>query len=233
MRKLIAFILVAILGIGIGLSINPSNPNVEEEYNCVVGKNYQEHCVKVIVDNQTNLVNAKDKLDVTKYPSYIIDEEGYFLQFDVLGQRFKEKYFGVLEEHVYDDYYFVDFIKDNVTSFKFVLEGDYNPNDIYARMIILIQEFENYGYYYVSNGLIQVEVVWFDSLNLVHKIKIGTTTSSLLDVDFSVDYNTFIDGDLGSLIRLEAVTINIVEVETFYNDYITNLTYDGYVLDYK
>lgn len=232
MKKILVFILVAILGVGLGIAISPKAPQVSEtEQDCIMGKNYVEHCVDVY-EQPSNVVSAKDPLDKDKYPSYMLDEDGYFVPFEDIGIKLKEKYFGSTETHMYDDYYFLDLSNPNITKFKFVLEGSYNADDLYAKTILMLQEFRNYGFYYISNGVTIVEVYWIEN-GVTHEIRLGISVATLLNEDFFITPDSFIEGEFGNLLETESCQINQVFSNADYDNYVTDETFIGYVLDFK
>lgn len=230
--KVLTFLLVAIMGIGLGLALSPSQPSIENEVECDYGKNYLEYNCQEVLEQPSYVVNAKEKLDTNKYPSYMIDAEGYYLQFDELGRLFKEKYFGVIEEHQYDNYVFLDLSNPNITKFKFVLEGNYNADDIYAKAVLLLNEFRNYEFYYVSNGVIIIEVYWIEN-GLTKEVRLGVSTATLLNQDFTLGVATFFDNEFGSIVEVENCQVNQELAQNKYDQYVTEQTYIGYVLDYK
>lgn len=233
MKKILYISLGFILAIGLVWALRPSSSTVIEE-NCIYGRGGVSQCYEeenmVYVGIQP--VDAKVKLDTGKYPSYMIDAEGYYVSIDSIGKLFKEKYFGI-QDMSYDDYYYINPYDTGITKFRFRLEGDLNVNDLFAKIVLMANEFANYGNYYINNSIVVFELYWEDTVGQPHRLIVYFGMQSLLNENFVVNPQGLFDGEFDNGYVYDNLVITQSEILTLYDNYIANGTYSGYVLNFN
>lgn len=236
MKKLL-LVLFSILVIGLGGCVAPANTDtvtiedLNENLECLVGLNGQLSCYEIDDDNDFT-VKASGDLDKTKLPSYMLECVELYCEYvsvDDLGIKLKEKYFLSTESHIYDDYH----KSQGETLFKFVLEGEYNENDIFAKISILLFELQYYDYYFLSSTHVVIQVYWTEDNGQAHRIIVESSSDNLLSEAITITPMAVYDGDLELYYDLMNLVIDMDEVYAYYNVYVTEETFIGYVLDYK
>ena len=100
-----------------------------------------------------------------------------------------------------------------------------------ARTIMLIEELRNYNFYLMSANDLFIEVFRDDTMYIQY-FSIYITTTVLMSDAFTITP----DGVLANDYEMELFSyepIDYWEVMAFYDDYVLNNTFDGYVLDFK
>lgn len=155
-------------------------------------------------------------------PDYIKDVDGNYITFEELGGLLKLKYFGV-EANQTDDR------SQMGSKADFVFKGvdGMSGEETLARMIILIQEFKNYDFYILSCSSLNVKV-YSDSW----MIDIEVPLAVIINEYFDITLDAVINEEFETNIIYTNITIDQVSVQSNYDTFITNSTFDGYVLNY-
>jgi len=171
--------------------------------------------------------------DTNLAPSYMIDENGDYIPFNDLAIKLKAKYFGDVDIDSYsqaNDLY--KMIPYATMTFTFT-DYDITIDEVVARLILLIEELANYTYYALSGNGIDISILYSDGQN-THTINFTIPQVILTNGIFTLNYDSIIGNEFESYIRATEVydTIDILAVKTYYDDFVANGTYDGYVLNY-
>lgn len=165
--------------------------------------------------------------DTTQYPSYMLDSEGQYVTMEQLGLLLKDKYFGI-SKYTNDNYY----KSEGVTMLQFSNDDqyDYNPNELYAKMVLILQEISNYNYYILNNEVI-VKFIWNTTDGYTKIFELKTSSENLLSDTLIISPDSFFTGYLEMKYR-DNGEVEVVEenITALYDYYVENGTYDGYVL---
>lgn len=159
------------------------------------------------------LENDKDLVDETKFPAYIWDVDGNYINAKTLIDSLVLKYFNQTSNY------------SNVgTEFRFDIYGtELSNDDIIARLTLLILELEQYDFYLLdSSELLVVLNQGASSYFRITRMTILTTDNYTLTPDMF--WEKLMDTEV------EGFVYSIEEVTTLYDDYVTNETFTGYVL---
>ena len=171
------------------------------------------------------IIELSTKFDKDKMPTYTIDENGDYVSFDDLAILLKQKYFGVSSSA--NDNYMMTYQARMV--YKFTTELD--ANDIYARLVLLIEELRHYEFYIISCSYINVTVLASDINGQPIEQYINIPLVIMLNEAFTVDIETIYNGSFE--IEYEHYnTVDLLTAQALYDDYVLNETFTGYVLDY-
>lgn len=174
------------------------------------------------------VINAFE--DVTVYPSYMLDENDEYVTVDQIGLLLKAKYFINEDVNAEDDYY----KKDGKTLFKFDLGvDDLASNDLFAKAVLILNEIENYDYYYLSSTDVVIDIVWMDTNYYAHRVTLTTSKDNLLSDTLIITPEGFFTNYLEMEYDTMDCTVTQPEVLAYYYAYTTNETYGGYVLNYE
>lgn len=166
--------------------------------------------------------------DTTQYPSYMLDYEGNYVSMLDLGELLKMKYFE-LGVNQYDI-----FSKRNGSTFiriSNVIMTDYNENDLFVKLFLMMEELSNYNYYILNND-VTIMFVWYDTAGIQRSIELTTSSENLLSDTLYITPDGFFTGYLEMSYDSLNVTISQLEVNSIYETYKTDSTYSGYVLNY-
>ena len=180
-----------------------------------------------IYENETLYETADkegDYLDKSKLPEYIFDVNGDFIDENMLLALLVEKYFPLYVKN--DDTYILLDYRFSMRIFEDSQTTPYSVDDIIARIILLINEFRNYDYYYINCS--QVEVINFINGN---RVEILFASQNLLTDTIPIIPEIVCNNYLFNEISGASFSTNTVK--TYYDGYVMNNTFDGYVLDYK
>lgn len=159
-------------------------------------------------------------------PDYIKDELGDYISFKELSILLKSKYFENDLEDV-NDYYDIG----SQAKIKYVLESGQDMNDVFARMVLLIEELRNYEFYLLSCNELSLEVHWNTEGNqhrLMVEIPLVVLTGNYFVFSLDGVYNGDYEIDFSSV--QEGLDVSLSQIK--YNEYVTNGTFTGYVLNY-
>ena len=186
-----------------------------------------ENMSNTISTMSTTITELKDTFDETKAPGYTLDENGNYIDFDELMSRLKLKYFGIDVNE--DDDFYIGVITNIII---FDRTSNLNINEIFARTALMLEELSQYSQYILSSGeYIAHYYLFIDSVD--YQIKITVTSTTMLADYFIVTPNGMYNEDYEMrLWYSDNVVLDIVEIQAYYDSYVTNLTFDGYVLNY-
>lgn len=172
------------------------------------------------------VINAFD--DTSQYPSYMFDEHNEYVTIDDLGALLKVKYFETTFVDERDDYY----KKSGETVFKIVMQqGFYTQDDMFAKAVLMLNELENYDYYYLSSSDVVIEVYWLEPTGYGRGFEIRTSKDNLLSDTLLITPEGFFTNYLEMEYDTMDVEIDETLVNTWYNEYKDD--YIGYVLNYQ
>lgn len=234
MKKLLSIAIALLLVFSIGAC--NSVPDVEQDLtyeNCVVGLNGRISCWEVEEDDVSfsllQQVNAKDEFDKDSYPDYMNDELGNYVTLNSIGDLFKAKYFDGELPHEYDDHFVLGY-----TQFKFIMyDKAYSPDDIFSRIVLMLNELANYEYYILSSTHVVINVYWTDIHNEAHRIIISTMSGNLLGDGIILTCDSIYDGLFEMSYNAGEDNINILDVNIYYEDNVNSKLFDVFVLDFK
>lgn len=176
-----------------------------------------------LVTLSLEIMVIKDTFDKAKNaPDYIKDDLGDYVSFEDLGAMLQTKYFGENAITSYDV-----FEIGSKAYLQFELDGTYDTNELFAKMVLLIEEVRHYEFYVLSCNELEIYIMW-DNKRMSITIPLVVIINSYFDITLNGVY----DGDYE--MNLWTYETSIVEsaAQLLYDDYKTNLTYDGFVLNY-
>jgi|LGVF01.2.fsa_nt_gb hypothetical protein len=182
-----------------------------------------------LVTLSLEMMVVKDTFDKAKdAPDYIKDEFGGYVSFEDLGMLLKQKYFNTLSITT------SDIFEIGSQAYIQIWLGDTNltNDDILARTILLIEEVRNYDFYVLSCNELEVYIMFTNDNGNDSRISVNIPLVVIINNYFEITPNGILDGDYE--MELWTFNANVIElnVQTLYDDYKTNLTYDGFVLNY-
>ena len=165
--------------------------------------------------------------DTTQYPSYMLDSEGNYVSMEQLGKLVKTKYFQ-LGNQEYDKYY----KEEGVTYLQFVDNDfvDYDQNQIFAKLVLILEELSDYKYYILNNEVL-VRFFWHSTDGYTKSVQLKTASENLLSDTLVISPDSFFTGYLEMKYKLDSVLIDEEIITLIYDDYVTNGTFNGYVLN--
>ena len=181
---------------------------------------YEEDTISASVQDfeflSTMELAEKDYLDASKFPSYIFDESGNYINAQTLGNMLSQKYFGV----------------DSTTTigfqYKIVLipPSNMSQSEIMSRLGLMLVELELYDFYLLDSNELYIQLNTGGSEYVKAKISLFTT-------DKYVFHPAMIwEGMLDT--RLYGIDVTSTTVEGYYDDFVNSETFTGYVLpNYK
>lgn len=168
--------------------------------------------------------------DTDLAPSYMQDENGDYISFNDLAIKLKAKYFGDVDANSYsgasDNYAMIPYA---TMTFTFT-DYDITIDEVIARLILLIEELACYDYYALSSNGIILNILYSDGA-YSHTVNFSIPKIVVTNGIFTLNYNSIIGNEFESYITAQE-TIDRIAIETYYNDFVLNGTYDGYVLNY-
>ena len=176
-----------------------------------------------LVTLSLQMMVVKDTFDKAKdAPDYIKDELGGYISFKDLGIMLKQKYFNDFSVTQYDK-----FEMGSSANMQFELSGIQDTNDLFAKIVLMIEEIRNYDFYVLSCSELEITLI-YDNKIMTVIIPLVVVINSY----FEITLNGVYDGDYEMKVKLYQASINEINAQLFYDDYKTNLTYDGFVLNY-
>jgi hypothetical protein len=182
-----------------------------------------------LITLSTDIIEVKGTLDKTKAPSYIVDEFEEYVSFEQLAKLLKAKYFGDATA-VSGANGVEKFEVGQQAYIRYMFGMDTSYEELIARLILLTEELRLYQFYILSCPELYIHVYLFQNgVDTQFKLTIPLVT---LTSDFiTITPDGVYDGDYE--IRLEAPSYNKALVQQYYDEFVTNETFAGYVLDYK
>lgn len=159
------------------------------------------------------------ELDKTKAPSYILDLDGNYVPFEDLAQLLLQKYYGVGLGQGFARINFQARIQTDITS-------ELTIDEFVARTILMFEEIRQYDWYIIGSSEFYMYLT-FNGATVEVSIPIQTMRADWLTMTPEVIYNSWYE------ISIKHISYNNTQVQAFYDEYVTNGTFNGYVLDYK
>ena len=163
------------------------------------------------------LTSEKDYLDKTKFPDYIWNIEGEYVDVNELAKLLVEKYLGLTE----------DVSGFTGTTFTIKLDNDteFTNEDFMVRVCMMIMELAEYDFYTIDSSQFYIEFVGGASEYMIGR------TSLLVSDNYNLHPAIFWSGLLDT--QVEGITYDVLLLDDIYDTFIENETFSGYVLDYK
>lgn len=177
---------------------------------------------------------VKDTFDKAKdAPDYIKDELGGYVSFEMLSIRLLEKYYGIyddeeleLEENKYNNLYDMG----TQAYIRYMFDSDMSDEELIARTILLIEELRQYNFYVLSCPELVIHLYKFETSD--HQFKITIPLVVLINDYFEITPDGIYTGDYEMELEVYGNNLNFAEMQTYYDDFILNETFSGYVLNY-
>lgn len=158
-----------------------------------------------------------DELDKSKSPSYVLDENDEYVNFDKVVELLIEKYFGDKVTIVNSKIGF---------QIKIVLEpNEISQSEYMARLILMIEELSNYDFYIIGGSELYIQTNFGGTSWVI--IPIQTLRSSFITITPAVVYNGLYEIDIYNHYY------NPTTVQTLYDEYVLSGLYVGYALNYE
>lgn len=214
----------------------------------VYGLNGQTSVYENVMITMTTLsTQIKDTFDKTKAPAYMLDINGEYVSYSSLMIKLKEKYFNDIDTGIYDSWYdeFNDVYVNNTIFEDYyemssqakimygidTRENQMNDDEILARAMLLIEELRLYEFYVLSCSTINLEL-YIQQGNYTHQIHIQIPLVVVINDMFDITLDGIISQDYEMKITTDGYTTNQTIAQQYYDNFILNGTFAGYVLDY-
>lgn len=167
----------------------------------------------------------KDTFDKQKAPAYLLDDLGEYVSFEQLAYKLKAKYFG--DETVNE----VDlFTMGSQAYFRFGFISDMSEEEVIARIVLMIEELRLYSFYLLSSPELVIHIYRFAEHDYQTMVAIPLTV--VINDYFQITCDGLYDGDYD--IRTEFNTeLDLILIEAYYDAFVLNETFSGFVLNYK
>lgn len=224
MKKLLLIGLFIIVGLGIFFALPTSNepePELETDYvGIIVGLNGIEYEYIVKAEEPSQGVLAAEDLDKNKYPSYALDINDAPVAFKTVGELLKAKYYGSALDSA--DYFRVGFqAKMRMT----INDASMSTSEFMARTVLLTEELRLYQYWLVGGSELYLQIT-LNGVSFEIFIYMPNLTSDAFKLTLEDYYYELWE------IETTNLTFNLVDAQTYYNDFILNEDFIGYVLNY-
>ena len=171
------------------------------------------------IPDQATLVTlgayTQSQIDAEKAPSYVLDEEGLYIEFEEVVNKLLDKYF------VDYDLFMAELGSELIIQFF----TDYTEEEFVARSVLMIEELSHYDFYIIGSSQLMIYTNYEGTSWL--KVPMQTMRSTFITMTSDV----FIDG----LYEIDYFNLGFDEALTksLYEQYVADKTFDGYVLDYN
>ena len=204
--------LVVVNGINGTVSVYENQKNIDTLNNALI-----------VLSSDLTMLTKKDTFDKDKNaPDYIKDEVGGYVSFYELGRKLQSKYFnevGVSQYDIYD--------MGSKAYLQFELTGQYEANDLFARIVLMIDEIRNYDFYVMSSNELEIYIMWEN-----YRMSVNIPNTVILNSFFEITLDGIYSGDYEMELWTHNTGVTNSTAQTFYDDYVTNETYSGFVLNY-
>ena len=224
MKKLLSIILVLTI-VGMGVFFALPTGNEEEETEVLIGLNGIPYPYTVIDnDEESNQgVKAAEDLDKNKLPTYLLDLDDNPISFYTVGSLLKAKYYG--SEVNPQDFYKVGFqTKMRMT----INDSSMTINEFMAKTVLLIKELSLYQYWLIGGSELYLQIT-FNNINF----EIFVYMPNLLSDAFTLTPTDYYYGYWEIEVRGLEDGFNLVQTQVYYDGYVLNETFIGYVLNYE
>lgn len=182
-----------------------------------------------LVTLSLEVMAIKDTFDKDKdAPDYIKDEFGGYISVTDLGALLQTKYFNETTIGTADIFYM-----DSALYLQFNLDGVYSVDDLFVKVVLLIEEIRHYEAYVLSCNYLEVYILWHNAdYSESYRMSIKIPLLVMINSYFDITLNGIYDNDYEMKLWVHNTNINEASAQLLYDDYKTNLTYDGFVLNY-
>ena len=170
----------------------------------------------------------ESSFDDTKAPSYMVDENGDYIELEDLAYMLKEKYYNKYR-HGSDVFKMGDqlYLRYHFTS-------DMTQDEVFARTVLLIEEMQNYEFYVLSCTELVIHIYNYDDNSEDHQIKIYIPLTVLINDMFDLTLESIYNEQYEATVELSPNTILDYETTlTFYDSFVDSGVFSGYVLDFE
>ena len=161
------------------------------------------------------VVKEKDYLDKTKFPDYIWTLDENYITVDDLGNLLSQKYLGTNSS--------------TITGFQYKLQlekpSEMSNEEYMVRVCMLILELAEYDFYTIDSPELYIELISGGSQYI--KVRMSLLVTDKYNLHPAIFWNEMLDTRIEGLNNLDLTLI-----EQYYDDFILNGTFDGYVLNY-
>ena len=181
----------------------------------------QEEQTASIFQNVSAMEEMVSDLDKSKLPPYLFDLEGNPVSFNDVGELLLAKYYG---SNAYDEtYYRVGFqTKIRMT----ITDENMTIDQFMARTILMVEELGLYQYWLLGGSELYLQIT-FNDTNFEIFIYMPSLLSEAFNLTPSDYYNQYWEIETKNLI------FDLEQTQIYYDEFILNETFIGYVLDYK
>lgn len=160
---------------------------------------------------------SNDKIDKSKAPSYIMDENDEYIDFEEVVNKLATKYYGENANVIEASLSF---------QAKINIDTTLDKHTFIARTILFIQELSDYEFYIIGSSQLYIQTNTFGATSYI-TVPIQTLRSSFITMDKDVFANGWYEVNYHNLVY------DVATVEALLLQYNLDGTYIGYVLDYK
>lgn len=178
---------------------------------------------KALQELSEELNEAISTFDNTKAPTYIVDENGDYVDFETVVRDLLNKYMVTATYRT---------LNLRTNSGQITIQYLFTDPDIemvIAQTLLLIEEMRLYEYYIISYTKLTFEFLVSDGTHTTN-LTIVLPLATMLNDMFTVN----IDSIMGSLYEIDFSVSKVYDkakVVQYYNDYKTAKSYDGYILN--
>ena len=116
---------------------------------------------------------------------------------------------------------------------QFNLNNEHTADELFAQAVLLIEEIRNYSFYVLSCNELEVYIMWHNADNSEsYRMSITIPLVVIINDYFEITLNGVYDSDFEMVLWVHETSINEANAQLIYDNYKTNLTYDGFVLNY-
>ena len=178
----------------------------------------------------TKIVNENANFNDLTAPAYIMDVDDNYISMDDLGKMLKLKYFGDDTIHDEDMYYM-----NGKSYMRFMIEDGMTDEELFARVILLIDEFRNYEFYALSCPELVISVYRFQNGDY-SKIEISIHLTVVINDYFTITPIVILNEEFETRLTFNSISnIELIEsdITTHYDYFVDNNTFTGFVLNYN
>jgi hypothetical protein len=162
------------------------------------------------------LVKETDYLIKANFPDYIWDDNDNYITVNDLGNLLTQKYFGISSETTIGFQY-------RMTVYK---PADMDYGDYITRLSMMIMELSHYDFYTIDSP--ELYIIVSEGASQHVKVRMSLLVSDKYDLHPAIFWSEMMDTDIKGFSYDES------QVQALYDDYMLNLTFDGFVLtNYK
>lgn len=185
------------------------------QYDCYINEGQANTNVYLSLGAYEQMASETDYLDKSKFPSYIFDEFGEYISVNELGNLLSQKYLGVEST--------------TVTGFQYKMQV-YRPSgmdidEYMTRLCMMIIELSEYDFYTIDSPELYIEMANGGSQYI--KVRMSLLVTDKYSLHPAIFWNELMDT------RIEGITFDTQTVQTYYDTFVLNDTFSGYVLDYN